>query len=97
MADIFGGVSSAKQLWVLGWWVRWSPCCGQRQVGRVEPLLWAEAGGGTGLQRQVGAGLQRQVGAVVPSLPDGTVISWQSPLQVGHGHRFLEVNHGIGV
>lgn len=46
MADIFGGVSSAKQLWVLGWWVRWNPCCGQRQVGRVEPLLWAEAGGG---------------------------------------------------
>lgn len=58
-------------------------------VGEVEPLLQAEAGGGPGLQRQVGA--------VVPSLPDSAVISGQSPLQVGHGHGFLEVNHGIGV
>lgn len=59
-------------------------------VGEVEvSLLEAEAGGGPGLQRQVGA--------VVPSLPDSAVISGQSPLQVGHGHRFLEVNHGIGV
>lgn len=70
-------VSSAEQLCVPGWWVRW-----------ICPLQ-AEAGGGPGLQRQVGA--------VVPSLPDSAVISGQGPLQVGHGHRFLEVNHGIGV
>lgn len=84
VADIFGDPSRAgKHL------VPPSVFCKAGLVGEEEvSLLWA--GGG-------GPGLQRQVGAVVPRLPHSAVISRQSPLQVGHGHSFLEVNHGIGV
>lgn len=89
MAAVFGDSSNAgKHLVYPSVFLQSS--CESGLVGEVEVSLQeAEAGGGPALQRQVRT--------VVSSLPDSAIISGQSPLQVGHGHGLLEVNHSIGV